>query len=108
MGAKKDKKKKGRGPSPFEALRELREELAKKDSDDKGSGEKGGDLDWIVKGQMQVPEFEAAAFALKPMELSGVVTSPLGYHIIQVLAKEPAHASEAQDLEAKAAKLESK
>jgi peptidyl-prolyl cis-trans isomerase D len=67
------------------------EELAKKDSDDKGSGEKGGDLDWIVKGQMQVPEFEAAAFALKPMELSGVVTSPLGYHIIQVLAKEPAH-----------------
>ena len=40
---------------------------------------------------MQVPEFEAAAFALKPMELSGVVTSSLGYHIIQVLAKEPAH-----------------
>jgi peptidyl-prolyl cis-trans isomerase D len=66
------------------------EELAKKDSDDKGSGEKGGDLDWIVKGQMQVPEFEAAAFALKPMELSGVVTSSLGYHIIQVTEKQPA------------------
>jgi peptidyl-prolyl cis-trans isomerase D len=65
-------------------------ELAKKDSDDKGSGEKGGDLDWIVKGQMQVPEFEAAAFALKPKEMSGVVTSSLGYHIIQVTEKEPA------------------
>ncbi len=65
-------------------------ELAKKDSDDKGSGEKGGDLDWIVKGQMQVPEFEAAAFALKPKELSGVVTSSLGYHIIQVTEKEAA------------------
>ncbi len=76
------------------------EELAKKDSDDKGSGEKGGDLDWIVKGQMQVPEFEAAAFALKPMELSAVVTSPLGYHIIQVLAKEPAHLKPFEEVKA--------
>jgi peptidyl-prolyl cis-trans isomerase D len=65
-------------------------ELAKKDSDDKGSAENGGDLSWVVRGQM-VPEFDAAAFALKPMELSPVVTSSFGYHIIQVLEKEPAH-----------------
>ena len=64
-------------------------ELAKKDSDDKGSGEKGGDLDWVVKGQM-VPEFDAAAFNLKPNELSNVVASQFGYHIIQVTEKEPA------------------
>lgn len=77
--------------------------LAKKDSDDKGSGEKGGDLDWIVKGQMQVPEFEAAAFALKPMELSPVVTSSLGYHIIQVLAKEPARVKPFDEVKAQLA-----
>jgi peptidyl-prolyl cis-trans isomerase D len=63
-------------------------ELAKKSSEDPGSGQKGGDLDWLVKGQT-VPEFEAAAFALKPNELSGIVTTQFGYHIIQVLAHEP-------------------
>jgi peptidyl-prolyl cis-trans isomerase D len=92
---KSDAEKKALKAKAEDILKQLKNgadfaELAKKDSDDKGSGEKGGDLDWIVKGQMQVPEFEAAAFSLKPMELSPVVTSSLGYHIIQVLAKEPA------------------
>jgi peptidyl-prolyl cis-trans isomerase D len=63
-------------------------ELAKKNSDD-GSKEQGGDLGWFTHGQM-VPEFDSAAFALKPKELSGVVTSQFGYHIIQTLEKDPA------------------
>jgi peptidyl-prolyl cis-trans isomerase D len=63
-------------------------ELAKKYSDD-GSKEQGGDLGWFTHGQM-VAEFDTAAFALKPKELSGVVTSQFGYHIIQTLEKDPA------------------
>jgi peptidyl-prolyl cis-trans isomerase D len=58
--------------------------LAKKNSDDPGSAAKGGDLGWIVKGQT-VPDFEKAAFSLKPNELSGVITTEYGFHIIQVL-----------------------
>ena len=62
--------------------------LAKKYSDDKSNAEQGGDLNWVVRGQM-VPEFESAAFALKPKEISGIVTSQFGYHIIQMLDREP-------------------
>jgi peptidyl-prolyl cis-trans isomerase D len=64
-------------------------ELAAKYSDDPGSKTKGGDLGWFGKGQM-VPEFEATTFALKPNEISGVVKTSYGYHIIQVLEKDQA------------------
>ncbi|MGA0612545.1 SurA N-terminal domain-containing protein [Caldimonas sp. KR1-144] len=58
-------------------------ELAKKNSDDPGSAQRGGDLEWFGRGAMVKP-FEDAAFALKPGELSGVVQSDFGYHVIQV------------------------
>jgi peptidyl-prolyl cis-trans isomerase D len=64
--------------------------LAEKNSEDPGSAAKGGDLGWVVRGQM-VKEFEDATFALKPAEISNVITTQYGYHIIQVLEKEPAH-----------------
>ena len=63
-------------PDKFEAI-------AKRESDDKGSAARGGELGFFPKEAM-VPEFSKAAFSMKPDTISGLVQSPYGYHIIKV------------------------
>lgn len=58
-------------------------ELAKKNSDDPGSAANGGDLDFFGRGDM-VPAFDAAVYQLKPGQISEVIQTDFGFHIIQL------------------------
>jgi parvulin-like peptidyl-prolyl isomerase len=60
--------------------------VAREASDDQGSAQQGGELGWMQRGQA-VPAFEQAAFALSPGELSQVVETPFGFHILRVAEK---------------------
>ena len=60
--------------------------LARLYSDDPGSASKGGDLGFVERGTLY-PEFEAAAFNLKTVEISQVVKTQAGYHIIQLIER---------------------
>lgn len=65
------------------------EELAKKNSEDEGSAPAGGSLGWFQRGRM-VAEFEKAAFSTPPGQISGIVKTDFGYHIIKVEDKHEA------------------
>ena len=83
--AKKEAKKKAEEVLKKAKSGEEFSELAKEYSDD-SSASKGGDLGYFTKGQMVQP-FEEAAFSLKSGEISGLVESEYGYHIIKVYDK---------------------
>jgi len=63
-------------------------ELAKKNSEDEGSAKQGGDLDYFGRGRM-AKEFEEAAFSLSPGQISDVIKSPFGFHIIKLTDRKP-------------------
>jgi peptidyl-prolyl cis-trans isomerase D len=65
-------------------------DLAKKNSDDPGSKDQGGELGWIKHGTT-VAEFDQTAFAQQPGQISDLVRTRFGYHIIQTEEKQDAH-----------------
>ena len=69
-----------------EAGKKTFEELAQANSEDPGSATQGGDLGWFPRGVM-VSEFEEAVFALNPGEVSGLIKTDFGYHIIKLEEK---------------------
>lgn len=74
-----------------EALNRLKDgddfaEVAQEMSEDEGTAPSGGALGWVAKGQMVKP-FEEALFKLQPGEISGIVQTQYGFHIIKVEAR---------------------
>ncbi len=81
-------------PSPRDATPEMKQILlnrfaaAARQSSEDGAATSGGDLGWVTKGSLD-RSFEDAAFALKPMTMSGIVESQFGYHLIFVEDRKP-------------------
>ena len=84
-----DKEKKAKGVAEKAKKGEDFAKLAKENSEDPGSKENGGDLDFFPHDQM-VPEFADAAFKMKKGEISDPVKSSFGFHIIKVTDKKEA------------------
>lgn len=77
--------------------------IAKKESEDQGSKTNGGDLGYFSRGKM-VEEFSDAAFALEKNQVSEVVKSPFGFHIIKVVDKRAASEQRLEDVSKEIAK----
>ena len=73
------------------------EDLAKQYSEDEHTKDKGGDLGWVQHGQF-VTEFETAALALKKGEISGLVKSMFGFHIIKLIDRQDARTKTVEEV----------
>ncbi len=73
--------------------------LAKAHSLDKSTRENGGDLGYFPRGILVSSEVEEAAFSLQPGQVSEVITSPMGFHIVQVVERDPDRAVSAENLQ---------
>ena len=71
-------------------------QIAQQSSRDTLTRANGGDLGWFARGTLPAKEVEDAAFALQPGQVSGVVQSAFGYHIVQVLERDPARKLEGE------------
>ncbi len=73
-------------------------QLAQQSSLDTLTKANGGDLGWFPRGTLPSKELEDAAFSLQPGQVSNVVQSAFGYHILQVLERDPARKLEGEQL----------
>ncbi len=73
-------------------------QVAQQSSRDTLTSANGGDLGWFARGTLVSKELEDAAFALQPGQISQVVQSAFGYHLIQVLERDPARKLEGEQL----------
>jgi peptidyl-prolyl cis-trans isomerase C len=73
-------------------------QVAQQSSRDTLTSANGGDLGWFARGTLVSKELEEAAFALQPGQISEVVQSAFGYHLIQVLERDPARKLEGDQL----------
>jgi parvulin-like peptidyl-prolyl isomerase len=71
-------------------------QIAQQSSQDAFTKANGGDLDWVARGTLPAKEVEDAAFALQPGQISNVVQSAFGYHLVQVLERDPARKLEGE------------
>ncbi len=71
-------------------------QVAQQSSLDSLTRANGGDLGWFARGTLPAKEVEDAAFALQPGQISGVIQSAFGYHIVQVLERDPARKLEGE------------
>lgn len=72
--------------------------LAKKFTDDPLSRERGGDLGFVAKGDLGLPEIDAVIFNLKEGELSGLIETEIGFHLVKVIEKKAPHPLEFEDV----------
>ncbi len=73
-------------------------ELAAEHSEDPGTQGQGGDLGWVARGQMGTPAFEDPTFALQTGEMSEVVETEFGFHIIEMQEREAASRQPFEDV----------